>query len=68
MFTKNSSKIGDWIIIAVFLVLIAVCLIPMLNIFSRAMSAPEALVRSQVGIWPIGLNFEAFKAVSNDPK
>jgi putative aldouronate transport system permease protein len=40
----------------------------MLHVFSRSLSSPEALVRNQVSIWPIGLNVDSFKAVSDDPK
>ncbi|MCL2703935.1 MAG: carbohydrate ABC transporter permease [Defluviitaleaceae bacterium] len=68
MISKNNSKIGDTIIILVFIILIMLCIIPMMNVFSRSLSSSSALVRNEVGIWPRGLNFDAFRAVSNDPK
>jgi len=64
----NSSIFGDIVIIAVFIVLIMACLFPVMNVFSRAMSSPTALVRGEVGIFPVGLNFEAFGIVWNDAK
>jgi putative aldouronate transport system permease protein len=45
-----------------------VCLFPMMNVFSRAMSSPEALIRREVGLFPIGLNFDAFRIVWSDAK
>ncbi|MCL2287164.1 MAG: carbohydrate ABC transporter permease [Firmicutes bacterium] len=64
----NKSKIGDWIIVFIFIILILLCIMPVMNVFSRAMSAPEALIRNEVGIFPVGLNFDAFRIVWSDPK
>ena len=63
----NSSKIGDVIIVIVFLFLIMLCLFPMMNVFSRAMSSPEALIRREVGLFPVGFNLDAFSIVWSDP-
>ena len=68
MVTRNNSKIGDWIIICIFVLLILICILPVMNVFSRAMSSPDALIRSEVGIWPVGLNFESFRMVWEDAK
>ncbi|MCL2052115.1 MAG: carbohydrate ABC transporter permease [Lachnospiraceae bacterium] len=64
----NSSKIGDVFIIIMFIGLICLCLFPIMNVFSRAMSSPAALVRMEVGLFPVGLNFDAFSIVWSDAK
>jgi putative aldouronate transport system permease protein len=67
MITKNTSKLGDWTIIVVFILLILVCILPVMNVFARAMSSPDALIRGQVLIWPVGFNLDAFRMVWEDP-
>ena len=64
----NKSRIGDIVIVLIFIVLVFICLAPMLNVFSRSMSSPEALVRREVGIWPVGFNLAAFEIVWTDAK
>lgn len=36
------------------------CLLPFLNVLAVSLSAPEAASAGRVGIWPVGLNFEAY--------
>ena len=64
----NTSKAGDIIIVFIFIMLILICIFPVMNVFSRSLSSPEALIRNEVGIFPIGINFEAFKMVWSDAK
>ena len=64
----NKSRTGDIIIIIFFIILICVCLFPMMNVFSRAMSAPQYLIRREVALWPRGFNLNAFEAVWNDSR
>lgn len=75
----NRSVIGDGIIIFIFIVLICICLFPMMNVFSRSLSVPTALLRNEVTLFPlveradgvgfrIGMDFEAFRVVWSDPK
>ena len=75
----NRSTFGDWAIILFFIVMICICLFPMMNVFSRSLSAPSALIRGEVGLFPlmpradgqgfrIGVNFDAFRVVWSDPK
>lgn len=68
MHTKNSSKIGDWIIVVVCFMLIIICLLPILNIFAQSFSSPQALIKNKVSLWPVGFNLDAFKMVLEDPK
>ena len=64
----NKSQFGDYVIIFIFVILILVCVLPVLNVFSRAMSSPEALVRGQVSIFPVGFSLESFRMVWEDAK
>ena len=64
----NKSKLGDYIVVVFFLGLICICLFPMLNVFARSLSAPEYLIRREVGLFPKGLNLQAFDIVWSDPK
>jgi len=40
----------------------------MMNVFARSMSAPEFLIRREVGLFPKGFNLKAFDIVWSDPK
>jgi len=64
----NKSKFGDTAIVVFFIVLICICLFPMMNVFARSMSAPEYLIRREVGLLPKGFNLRAFEVVWSDPK
>jgi len=62
------SKVGDWIVVFLCLLLILACLLPMLNVMSRSLSSTEALIRNEVTLYPRGLNFDAYKFVLSDQK
>ena len=68
MIKSKSTKIGDWIVVFLCLLLILICLLPMLNILARSLSSSSALIRNEVTLWPKGFNFEAYKLVLSDPK
>ncbi|HZJ87999.1 MAG TPA: carbohydrate ABC transporter permease [Sphaerochaeta sp.] len=63
---SRSQRIGDWVIVALCVFVIFICLLPMLNILARSLSSPHALMRNEVLLWPKGLNFDAYKYVLND--
>jgi putative aldouronate transport system permease protein len=52
MIKTTGTKIGDWIIAFICLILIAVCLLPVLNILARSLSHPRPLIRSEVMLIP----------------
>jgi putative aldouronate transport system permease protein len=66
--TSKSSKVGDAIVVAICLFIIVVCLAPILHIAARSLSSSEALIRGKVGLWPVGLNLEAYAHVLEDGK
>jgi putative aldouronate transport system permease protein len=66
--TSKSSKVGDAVVVAICLLIIIVCLAPVLHIAARSLSSSEALIRGEVGLWPVGLNLEAYTHVLEDGK
>lgn len=68
MINSNKTTIGDVVVVFLCIILIAICLLPMLNIFARSLSSTEALIRNQVTIWPKGFNVDAYKMVLGDSK
>jgi len=68
MIKSKSTKIGDWMIAIFCIFLILVCLLPLLNILARSLSSADALVRNEVLLLPVGLNFDAYLTVLGDSK
>ena len=66
MIKSKTTKLGDWIVAFLCFLLIIICLLPLLNILSRSLSSSEALIRNQVGLWPVGFNIEAYRMVLKD--
>lgn len=68
MIKSNRTRFGDWVIVVLCIFAILVCLLPLLNILARSLSSAEALVKNEVLLWPVGLNFEAYTTVLADSK
>lgn len=68
MIKSKTTKIGDWIVAGLCFLIILICLLPMLNVLARSFSSSEALIRNEVVLWPVGLNFEAYQTVLSDMK
>ncbi len=68
MITSKSTKVGDFIIAAVCLLLIFICLVPLLNVLARSFSSTDALIRNEVLLWPKGWNLDAYRTVLRDAK
>ena len=67
MIKSKSTRVGDYVVVALCLILIFVCLVPMLNVLARSLSSTEYLIRNEVLLWPKGFNFEAYKTVLAKP-
>lgn len=65
---STSDKIGDWIFVVICLLVSVICLVPMLNLLAKSLSATEYLVRNEVSLWPKGFNLDAYATVLKDPK
>ncbi|QTH40605.1 carbohydrate ABC transporter permease [Cohnella sp. LGH] len=68
MIKSKSTKLGDWIIVFICVLVILACLLPFLNIVARSLSSAEAMVKNQVLLLPVDLNFKAYTAVLGDSK
>lgn len=68
MIKSQNSRIGDWVIVFICVLAILVCLLPLLNILARSLSSADALVKNEVLLLPVGLNFEAYTTVLADSK
>jgi len=68
MIKSKKTRIGDWIIAFICLLIILICLLPLVNVLARSLSSSEALIRNEVMLLPKGLNFDAYKTVLSDSK
>ena len=68
MIKSRKTRVGDWIIAAICLILIFICLVPLLNVIARSLSSTEYLIRNDVLLWPKGWNLEAYTTVLQDQK
>ena len=68
MIKSKSSRIGDYIIAFICLLLMLACLLPMLNILARSLSSAQSIIRNEVFLWPKGWNTQAYHFVLSDSK
>ena len=64
---STSKKIGDWIVVCLCIIVMALCLLPMLNILARALSGQLALIQRQVSFVPVDFTMDNFRFVFADP-
>ena len=62
------TKIGDWVIVIICVLISLICLLPMLNLLARSLSGTDYLVKHEVYLWPKGFNFDAYATVLGDVK
>ena len=62
------TKVGDWVIIFVCVIIALICLLPMINLLARSLSGSDYLVKHEVYLWPKGFNFDAYITVFKDVK
>lgn len=65
---QKRVSIGDVVVVTICVLLIIACLLPMLNVMARSLSAPEYIIRNQVTLFPKGFNFDAYANVLKDAK
>ncbi len=68
MIKAKSLKISDWIFIFICFLIVAICLLPMVNILARSLSSADALVKHEVYLWPKGINLDAYNLVFQNMK
>jgi putative aldouronate transport system permease protein len=62
-----SRKAGDLIIAFICFVVILICILPMLNIFARSLSSPNAIVNRLVSFLPVDPTLDSYRFVFRDP-
>ena len=62
------TRIGDWVIVFICVIIAAVCLLPMINLLARSLSGSDFLLKHEVYLLPKGFNFDAYVTVLKDPK
>jgi len=67
MVGASSRRLGDLVVAYFYLIIIAVCLFPMLNILARSLSDPMAIVNRQVALMPVNSTMDSYRYVFLDP-
>ena len=63
---KSIWTISQIILVAIILVLVSVCVLPMLNVLAISLSEKSAILRGDVGFWPVGFNLDAYRGIFRD--
>lgn len=66
MVKSASAKAADWVIAALCLVIILVCLLPMVNILAQSLSSPMAITNRRVAFLPVEFTMESYGYVFMD--
>ncbi len=56
----KSSRAGDYVVVAICVFLILIYLAPFVNIISRSLSSPNALVNNRVSFWPVDFTLDSY--------
>ena len=68
MVKSDGTKAGDVVFIFICVVIGLICIIPMINLLARSLSASDFLVKREVYLLPKGINLSAYTTVLGDPK
>lgn len=60
------DRVADFFIYAVITFAVLTCILPFLHVLSLSLSDNGAAISRKVTLWPVGLNFNAYKAVLGD--
>ena len=62
------TRVGDWVIVAICVLIAIICLLPMVNLLARSLSGTDYLIKNEVYLWPKGFNIKAYATVLSDSK
>ena len=57
------TRVGDWVIVAICVLIAIICLLPMVNLLARSLSGTDYLIKNEVYLWPKGFNIKAYATV-----
>lgn len=66
MVKSRSTRITDYVIAAICMVFILICLLPIINIAARSLSSPQAIINREVSLWPVDFTLESYAYVFKD--
>jgi putative aldouronate transport system permease protein len=67
MIKSSSRKFGDLLIALFCLAVVAICLLPMLNLLARSLSDPMAIINRRVSFIPVEPTLDSYRYVFRDP-
>ena len=62
------TVLGDWLFVIFCVIVGLLCILPMINLAAKSLSASEYLVRHEVYLLPKGINVNAYSTVLGDAK
>ena len=63
---RNKKTLADYILVLFFIFMIFIMFAPMMNILARSLSDAQALSLNEVGLLPVGINFDAYQIIFRD--
>ena len=66
MVKSKSNKVIDAFVVALSVLAVLICLLPMLNVAASSLSSELAIINREVFFWPVDLDLEAYKSVFSD--
>ncbi len=66
MIKSKTSRYGDYFVVVLCVFMILIFFLPVWNVFVRSFSSPQALIRSEVYLWPVDIDFTAYSLVLKD--
>ncbi|TVY02956.1 carbohydrate ABC transporter permease [Cohnella terricola] len=63
----RSLTFADVLINAFMFFVVLICFVPFLYMLALSLSSPKAIINNEVSLFPVGLNFEAYKQIFTYP-
>lgn len=57
---------GQVVLVFLILLVVAVCVLPMLNVLAISLSSKSDILAGRVTFWPVGFNIDAYRAIFQD--
>ncbi|MCL2801275.1 MAG: carbohydrate ABC transporter permease [Treponema sp.] len=75
---SREAKMGDWVVVAICLFVILICIMPMINLLAQSLSSSQAVINNRVTFTPVvhdhntntfstGITMESYRYVFLDP-
>ena len=65
---STSHKLGDYVFVFICVIVSIICIVPMLNLLAKSLSATQYLIKNEVYLLPKGFNLDAYATVLKDIK